>query len=260
MVTSSIMSSFLDKFFPMFLLVCCVNWSKGTFCCLWFLWQPTHSDWTLDHLSVYFLTLQWGNVCFFNYYVCVFAYFKSEFFRVVWKCINKTIEASSSSLYITKYTGEQLSAQNTVGDKSREWELNSRSLIRIPLGSSNCRSPAMPCPRPCVHSMGVKTCVRGQNGWELRRQLDWKGLCESVPLIIHRNFRVLFRAHEITSEVRKQSWADSARVTPVNETAVQSRISWPLVRLPDEARKYRWSWGTSIHPWDGFQSRGYQTN
>lgn len=89
----------------------------------------------------------------------------------------------------------------------------------------------MPCPRPCVHSVGVNTCVRGQNGWELRRrQLDWKELCESVPLIVHRNFRVPSRAHEITSEVRKPSPADSA---------LQSRISWPLVRLPDEARKYQ---------------------
>lgn len=70
----------------------------------------------------------------------------------------------------------------------------------------------MPCPRPCVHNVGVKTCVRGQNGWELRRQLDWKELCESAPLIVHRTFRAPSRAHEITSEVRKQSQADSAHV------------------------------------------------
>ena len=42
-----------------FLLAILIDW-KGAFCYAWFLWQPLCSDWTIDHLPVYFPPLLWG--------------------------------------------------------------------------------------------------------------------------------------------------------------------------------------------------------
>lgn len=52
----------LDEFLPLLLLVCCVNWSKRTLCCIWFLWHPAYPDRLDDYFPVHFFTLQWGKL------------------------------------------------------------------------------------------------------------------------------------------------------------------------------------------------------
>ena len=49
------------NYFLCFFLACYINWLKRSFLlCLVFLWQPLCSNWTIDHLSVYFPPLLWG--------------------------------------------------------------------------------------------------------------------------------------------------------------------------------------------------------
>ena len=49
------------NYFLCFFLACYINWLKRSFLlCLVFLWQPLCSNWTIDHLPVYFPPLLWG--------------------------------------------------------------------------------------------------------------------------------------------------------------------------------------------------------
>lgn len=56
---------FTDELIPVFLPLCCADWSKRALHGIWFSWHPTDSYRADDHLSVYLLTLQWGNASYF---------------------------------------------------------------------------------------------------------------------------------------------------------------------------------------------------
>lgn len=50
-----------DEFFPVLLVVCCFNRTKGALCGFWVQWQPAHVDRFDDYLPVHLLSIQWGN-------------------------------------------------------------------------------------------------------------------------------------------------------------------------------------------------------